>query len=64
MYRPSFLDYIKSGVQLNVSLAVDFTASNRPINDPSSLHYIGQRNSYQKALQSVCEILLDYDYNK
>jgi len=36
---PTFIDYIQSGIQINVAIAIDFTASNGPSNNPSSLHY-------------------------
>ena len=36
---PSFLDYIRSGTQVNFTLAVDFTGSNGNPSSPSSLHY-------------------------
>ena len=37
--QPSFLDYISAGTEISFLVAVDFTASNRPPNDPASLHY-------------------------
>ncbi|EGR30079.1 hypothetical protein IMG5_142720 [Ichthyophthirius multifiliis] len=66
--RPTFLDYIRGNTQINVVLAVDFTASNGAIQQPNSLHYINpnnqQLNQYQQAILSVGEILLDYDFDK
>jgi len=62
-----FLDYLKAGVQLNMMVAVDFTASNGLPDSPASLHAInhnGQPNQYQKAMSSVGEILLCYDYDQ
>jgi len=62
-----FLDYLKAGVQLNMMVAIDFTASNGLPDSPLSLHAIhqnGQPNQYQKAIQSVGEILLCYDYDQ
>ena len=65
---PTFLNYLRGGVQLNVMVAVDFTASNGSPSQSSSLHYMqnnnGQLNQYQKAIQGVCDILLCYDYDK
>jgi len=64
---PSFLDYIKGGTQVNFTLAVDFTGSNGNPNQPSSLHYrdpTGRPNQYQTAIQSVGEIIQDYDSDK
>lgn len=40
--RASFWDYISGGLQLNLMLAIDYTASNKNANDPKSLHYIKQ----------------------
>ena len=37
--KSSFLDYISGGTQLNLVLAIDFTASNQNPHHPSSLHY-------------------------
>lgn len=62
-----FLDYLKAGVQLNMIVAIDFTASNGTPDSSLSLHAInfnGQQNHYQKAIQSVGEILLCYDYDQ
>lgn len=35
---PSFLDYLRSGWSINMSVAIDFTASNGEIYSHSSLH--------------------------
>jgi len=40
---PSFIDFIQSGVQINVTIAIDFTASNGNPNSPMSLHYPNQQ---------------------
>lgn len=42
--RPSFLDYIRGGVQLNMILAIDYTGSNGVPSQPTSLHYINRQN--------------------
>jgi hypothetical protein len=36
--NPNFCDYLRSGWQMSLTVAVDFTASNGRINDPRSLH--------------------------
>ena len=38
--RRSFLEYIKSGVELNMIVAIDYTGSNGEPSKPESLHYI------------------------
>ena len=72
--RHTFLDFIRGGLQLNLIVAIDFTASNGAPSTKESLHYIhpnsalagSQRNfsamnEYQKAILSIGEILQDYD---
>lgn len=64
--KPSFLDYLKGGTQLNFTVAVDFTGSNGNPSSPNSLHYINpyQPNQYVAAIQAVGEIIQDYDSDK
>jgi len=65
--KDEFLDYIRGGTQLNVILGVDFTASNGDPDMLDSLHSLkfdGTMNEYQRAIQSVCSILLEYDTDK
>lgn len=47
-------------------IAVDFTASNGIPKAPNSLHYMDpkQPNQYQMAIQSIAQILLNYDSDK
>ncbi|KAF6029550.1 CPNE8 [Bugula neritina] len=61
-----FLDYIQAGVQMNFTVAIDFTQSNGHPSDPRSLHYINNvgLNQYATALQSVGNIIQDYDSDK
>ena len=49
---PNFLEYIMEGCDLTMAVAVDFTSSNKNIDDPASLHYVhgGQLNQYQDAM--------------
>ena len=62
----SFIDYIKNGVQLGLSIGIDFTASNGQIDDPNSLHCIipGQYNDYEQAIRSCGLIIAFYDYDQ
>jgi hypothetical protein len=37
--RHSFLDYIFGGCNISLFVAIDYTASNGTVSQPSSLHY-------------------------
>jgi hypothetical protein len=62
----SFIDYLKSGVEIGLSVAIDFTNSNGNPSDPSSLHYIygKEPNQYERAISSCGNILSYYDYDQ
>ena len=62
----SFLDYLRGGVQINLTIGIDYTASNGKITSPTSLHYIGtnQLNSYEIAIKSCGNIVAYYDYDQ
>jgi len=64
--RPSFVDFLRGGTQLNSIVAIDFTGSNGIPTQPSSLHAMLPQglNEYQKAISSVCQIILNYDYDQ
>jgi len=62
--RVTFLDYIMGGCEINVHCAIDFTLSNKKVDDPASLHYLNQKtksNHYTEAINSVMSILENYD---
>ena len=60
--KPTFLDYLRSGIQLNLITAVDFTASNGHQTDPHSLHYLSERmNQYECCISSVGNVVCPYD---
>eukprot|EP00286_Rhodomonas_abbreviata_P003608 CAMPEP_0181348054 /NCGR_PEP_ID=MMETSP1101-20121128/34203_1 /TAXON_ID=46948 /ORGANISM="Rhodomonas abbreviata, Strain Caron Lab Isolate" /LENGTH=607 /DNA_ID=CAMNT_0023460301 /DNA_START=157 /DNA_END=1980 /DNA_ORIENTATION=+ len=61
---PSFLDYVVSGCEVTVSVAIDFTASNQDAHLPTSLHSRTGPNQYAQAMQAVGEILIEYDHDK
>lgn len=45
--KHSFLEYVFGGCDIDLSIAIDFTLSNRPPTDPSSLHFFDpKRNQY------------------
>lgn len=63
----SFLDFISGGLQLNFTVAIDFTGSNGQPSHPSSLHYngpAGRPNQYVTAITSVGSVIQDYDSDK
>ena len=64
--RPSFVDYLRSGLELNLIVAIDFTGSNGAPTAPSSLHYINPKslNQYQEAIRAVGDVLMNYDSDK
>lgn len=60
---PSFMAYIQGGLQLKFIVAVDFTASNKQVSDPNSLHYMGNPDSpsvYAQALHAVGTVVSSY----
>eukprot|EP00158_Paraphelidium_tribonemae_P005198 Partr_v1_DN27223_c1_g4_i3_m39031 putative copine family len=65
-HKLSFMAYLKAGVQLNLSIAIDFTGSNGDPNTPQSLHFRSPSgpNQYQQAISWVGGILQDYDFDK
>ena len=66
--KPSFVDYLTGGCELEMSIAIDFTGSNGDPRQPGTLHYIspdGQSlNDYEKAFTAVGSIIERYDSNK
>uniref|UniRef100_A0A7S3PIB1 C2 domain-containing protein n=2 Tax=Aplanochytrium stocchinoi TaxID=215587 RepID=A0A7S3PIB1_9STRA len=64
----TLLEYIRGGMQISMITVVDFTGSNGDPRYPQSLHYLspnpGQLNFYEAALQSVGQIVIDYDTDK
>ena len=65
--NPTFLDFIQGGLQVNFTVAVDFTGSNGSPKSPQSLHYqdpSGRPNQYVTAINSVGGIVQDYDSDK
>ena len=59
---PSFLDYINAGLDMNLLIGVDFTASNGDPTFYNSLHHLGpNKNQYLTAIYEVGKILLNFD---
>ena len=60
----SFIDYIKEGLQLNLSIGIDFTSSNKSIEELDSYHYIGKENlNYYEIIIKKCGDIIE-NYNK
>jgi len=59
----SFLDYIAGGTEINLIVAIDYTASNGDPKYSGSLHYQNpyEPNDYLRAIRSVGDILMAYD---
>lgn len=69
--KPSFLQFIQNGLNVNFTVAVDFTESNGDPNEIRSLHYFnpnrynqGIYNPYEKAIKTVSDVLIYYDTDK
>ena len=50
-------------MQINLTIGIDFTKSNKDPNDPNSLHNITSKNMncYEKAIRACGDILAYYD---
>lgn len=67
IHKPSFVEYLRSGWFINMSVAIDFTASNGEPIEPNSLHKIhhnGILNDYEQAISSVGSILEPYAFDR
>lgn len=62
--RLSFVDYLRGGLQVSLSVAIDFTGSNGTPTDPRSLHFMGPNNQYEAAIGQVGSILEPYDSDR
>jgi len=60
--QPSFISYLRSGMNINLTIGIDFTGSNGTYTDSRSLHYLQRgMNDYEKAIRSCGDILAYYD---
>ena len=62
--KPSFVDFLRSGWQIGLTFAIDYTASNGQAENPDSLHNLGPNNKYIEAISSVGAICEPYDNDK
>ena len=60
----SFIDYLRGGEQISLTIAIDYTGSNGASSLPTSLHARNSSNQYEKAITAVGQILIAYDYDQ
>ena len=60
----TFVDYLSKGMQINLDIAIDYTASNNE--NPIPLHNIDgvHENDYEKAIESCGSIIAFYDFDQ
>lgn len=65
-HRPTFVEFLASGWQINLAVAIDFTGSNGDPRNPRSLHFMDpvNPNQYVRAIMSVTDVLMAYDYDQ
>ena len=60
--KPTFADYLRAGLHLNLITAVDFTGSNGNPSSPTSLHFLSpQMNQYELCINAVGQVICPYD---
>lgn len=62
--KPTFIDYLRAGWQVGMTVAIDYTQSNKDPSDPSSLHFLGPNNQYENALMNVGMVIEPYDNDR
>ena len=62
----TFLDYLKAGVRICLSIGIDFTGSNGHPLDEGTLHALNfnKPNDYERAIKYCGDILAYYDYDQ
>lgn len=64
---PTIVDYISSNCELELCVAIDFTASNGNPSVPGTYHHVnknGEMNDYEKAITAVASIVAKYDHDQ
>ena len=60
--KPTFISYLRSGINIGLTIGIDFTGSNGHYKDPPSLHFLGGGlNNYEQAIRSCGDIVSAYD---
>jgi hypothetical protein len=64
--KKTFIDYLYSGIDICLSIGIDFTASNGSPKEKNSLHSFlnNEPNDYERAINSCGHILSYYDSDK
>jgi hypothetical protein len=64
--QKGFVEYLHGGLDMNFSVAIDFTGSNGSPAVSTSLHYMDpyRPNQYASAITSVGAVIQDYDSDK
>ena len=60
----TFLDYLKSGIKIALSIGIDFSTSHILSSNYDTLHSIQGGNDYERAIISCANILGYYDYDQ
>ena len=63
----TFLDFVRSGFDINLTVAIDFTKSNKPFDQERSLHYRkgdNKTNEYVAAIEAVGGVMCCYDQDQ
>lgn len=67
-HHPAFTDFIMGGLEISLTIGIDFTGSNGDPREPTSLHYLDPAqktwNVYQQAIHAVATVLEPYDTDK
>ena len=57
----TFISYLKSGMNMILTIGIDFTNSNKSYKEKDSYHYLGEgMNDYEKAIRSCGDIVAYY----
>jgi hypothetical protein len=58
----SFLDYLRGGMEINLTVAIDYTVSNGSPKNKNSYHFLGAKKTvYEEAIKACGEIVGHYD---
>ena len=62
----SFIDYLRQGMNINLTIAIDYTTSNGEVENINSLHYVKNDglNEYETVMDIIGTILSEYDNDK